>query len=313
MGRSLEDHTRDFLDLACLTHFPDCSLCVFYISSLSERCKARLPANGPKEDFAACVEWVLENNGLFFSICLSEEDISSPTPEPETSQPSPRYTEPEPQISSDQVREPATSSVLNGVLVVYESLEGSPAHTPTTEGELHLVSRSYQEEHMDIFLMDLIDWFGEVLTCAPESPASPLVLSSPESPGSPLVPSSPESPASPLVPSSSCAAMCHLQQLSLRQSVPWCRRPLLHHGSSHHQLHRGLPSWLASGLPPDSSRSGLLPPSTPPWTYVLYSFCFCPFPIACPSPTPRPPPEPPPSLLFWTAFVCRGRTVLGRG
>ncbi|KAF4105376.1 hypothetical protein G5714_013038 [Onychostoma macrolepis] len=37
MDRSLEDHTRDFFDLACLTHFPDRSLCVFYISSLSER------------------------------------------------------------------------------------------------------------------------------------------------------------------------------------------------------------------------------------------------------------------------------------
>ncbi|KAF4115831.1 hypothetical protein G5714_003320 [Onychostoma macrolepis] len=35
MDRSLEDHTRDFLDLACLTHFPDRSLCVFYISYIS--------------------------------------------------------------------------------------------------------------------------------------------------------------------------------------------------------------------------------------------------------------------------------------
>ncbi len=34
--RSLETHTRDFWDLACLTHYPDRSLCVFYISSLSE-------------------------------------------------------------------------------------------------------------------------------------------------------------------------------------------------------------------------------------------------------------------------------------
>ncbi len=56
-----------------------------------------------------------------------------------------------------------------------EGLEGSPAHTPVTEGELHRVSGSYKEKLMDIFKMDLIDWFGEVLTCAPESPASPAV------------------------------------------------------------------------------------------------------------------------------------------
>ncbi len=216
--RSLEDHTRDFLNLACLTHFPDCSLCVFYISSLSERCKARLPANGPKEDFAAFVEWVLENNGSPLTICPSEEDISSPTHVPETSQLSSRCTEslpeptadgepeatatepiiatePEPQASSDQVREQATLSVPKGVLVVIKGLEGSPAHSPATEGELQLVFGNHIEE--------LIDWFGEVLPSAPKSPVSPLVPSSPESPVSSLVPSSPESPASPLVPPSS--------------------------------------------------------------------------------------------------------------
>ncbi|KAI2659446.1 Histone-lysine N-methyltransferase set-2 [Labeo rohita] len=53
---SLEDHARDFLDLACLTHFLDHSCCVFYYTSLSEWCKARLPANGLKEDFSPFVE-----------------------------------------------------------------------------------------------------------------------------------------------------------------------------------------------------------------------------------------------------------------
>ncbi len=81
---SLETHTRDFLELVCLTHYPDCSLCVFYISSLSEWSKACLPGSGPRDNFAACVEWVLENNGLYFSICPADEDIFSPTPKPET-------------------------------------------------------------------------------------------------------------------------------------------------------------------------------------------------------------------------------------
>ncbi|XP_058649111.1 proteoglycan 4-like [Onychostoma macrolepis] len=212
LDRLLEDHTRDFLDLACLTHFPDHLLCVFYIISLSEQCKARLPANGPKEDFAACVEWVLMNNESAFTVGPVEDDITTgPTPPlPETSQPSPRSTEilpeptadgePEPAAieplpSSDQVREPATSSVAEGVLVELEGLEGSPAHTPTTEGVLQLISGKYEEELREIFQTDLIDWWGEVQTCVPESPVSLLVPSSPES-------SVPESPVSPLVPSS---------------------------------------------------------------------------------------------------------------
>ncbi len=50
-----------------LTHYPDrFALCV-YISNLSEWSKARLPGSGPRDNFAACVEWVLENNGLYFS------------------------------------------------------------------------------------------------------------------------------------------------------------------------------------------------------------------------------------------------------
>ncbi|XP_073693903.1 thyrotropin-releasing hormone-degrading ectoenzyme-like [Garra rufa] len=157
--RSLEDHTRDFLDLACLTHFPDRSLSVFYHASLSEPCKARLPANGPREDFAAFVEWALESNGLYFSVCPVQEDLSSPTPDPEPSQlSSPRSTEHkpeptaaaqpkpvaikaprsaaikatediiapeiEPDDATDQVCEPATLCNTVGVLVEIEGLEG---------------------------------------------------------------------------------------------------------------------------------------------------------------------------------------------
>ncbi len=39
---SLESYTRDFLELAFQTHYPDRSLCMFYISSLSEWSKALL-------------------------------------------------------------------------------------------------------------------------------------------------------------------------------------------------------------------------------------------------------------------------------
>ncbi|ROJ62551.1 hypothetical protein DPX16_21537 [Anabarilius grahami] len=88
--RSLESHTRDFLELACLTHFPNCSLCVFYISSLSKRSRARLPGSGPRKDFAAFVEWVLVSNNSPFTVSPAEDDFAtSPTPLAEASQPPP--------------------------------------------------------------------------------------------------------------------------------------------------------------------------------------------------------------------------------
>lgn len=43
--RSLKDHTSDFIDLACLNHYPDYSLWLFYYTSLNEQSKARLPVN----------------------------------------------------------------------------------------------------------------------------------------------------------------------------------------------------------------------------------------------------------------------------
>ncbi|XP_016124666.1 uncharacterized protein [Sinocyclocheilus grahami] len=268
---SLEDHTRDFVDLACLTHFPDCSLCIFYHTSLSERCKARLPTNGPKEDFAAFVEWVLERNGLCLSVCPAEEDISSPTHEPETSQPSSRCTEqmpeptadgepeptatepivapePEPLELSDQVREPATSPVPKGVLVEIEGLQGSPAHTPAAEGELQLVTGPHYEELMDCFKVDLIDWFGEALASSPTSPLVPSSSCPPVSPPSlPLLP-----PLKELVSSSAPSPLVPVSPSAHPQSAPSGR------SDSPRDLQSPAPPWREDSLP--------LPPASEPWT-----------------------------------------------
>lgn len=51
-----------FLDLACLTHFPDRALCLFFQTSLNEQIKACLPGDSPQGTFAEFVEWVLANN-----------------------------------------------------------------------------------------------------------------------------------------------------------------------------------------------------------------------------------------------------------
>lgn len=87
----LEDHTWDFIHLVCLTHYPYCPLCVFYHTSLRRRSKAHLSVDGPKEDSAAFVEWVLENNNSPFTISPAEDDFTtSPTPSPpETYHPPP--------------------------------------------------------------------------------------------------------------------------------------------------------------------------------------------------------------------------------
>lgn len=66
------------------TYYPDNR--VFYHTSLSERSKACIPVDGPKEDVAAFMEWVLVNSDSLFTISLAE-DHTSPTPYPETSQP----------------------------------------------------------------------------------------------------------------------------------------------------------------------------------------------------------------------------------
>lgn len=120
--RSHDDHTSDFLDLACLTYYP------------------ALPMDSPQGSFAANVELVLVQNDSLFTIFLGDEANASPTLDPERSQPSttaitdqqpepgteplpestsePNFvSEPEPSRKSDQVQELATPSVPVGVLM----------------------------------------------------------------------------------------------------------------------------------------------------------------------------------------------------
>lgn len=74
--RFLEYHMRDFLNLACITHYPN------------EQSKACLSMEGPQGGFVAYVEWVLVQCGSPFTVCLADEDNTSPTLNPEPSLPS---------------------------------------------------------------------------------------------------------------------------------------------------------------------------------------------------------------------------------
>ncbi len=61
--RSLEDHTRLFLCVANATSYPDDVLCTFYDASLNTASRALSSEDGPREDFAAFVEWTLASRG----------------------------------------------------------------------------------------------------------------------------------------------------------------------------------------------------------------------------------------------------------
>ncbi|KAL0185799.1 hypothetical protein M9458_017469, partial [Cirrhinus mrigala] len=112
---------------------------------------------------AAFVEWVLVSCQSPLTVDFVD-DGTSPTPDIEPSQPSPRFTEHEPEptadgepepsatdesspngatvlrnapepepITSDQLREPATSHTMMEVTVEREGAEESPAHSTIAE------------------------------------------------------------------------------------------------------------------------------------------------------------------------------------
>ncbi|ROJ08797.1 hypothetical protein DPX16_3107 [Anabarilius grahami] len=311
--RSLEQHTSDFLQLACLTHFPDRSLCIYYRTGLSERSKARIPAGGPTEDFAAYVEWVLVNNHSQFTIGPAEDDTST-TPHPETNHPPSTTctmekreptadrgdrpagtieTEPEERTEgvvapgceplgvSDQVREPVTSCAVEGVLVEFEGWEESPDHNNTTVDGIVITTETF---------LDLLDVFEEV--------NSPCLVS-------PLVPSSSELFVSPLVPSSSELSV---PLLVLSSPVFPPNLPL----PPPQTISSSLPPLVPFSLSSTPSRKRMDPtrcfrPPVSPWTEVLlapppaFESNTPPRPVdASPSPWLLPPSAPPDTLSLKT-------------
>ncbi|ROL51854.1 hypothetical protein DPX16_19373 [Anabarilius grahami] len=285
-------------------------LCVFYFSGLSKRSRAHLPGSGPRKDFAAFVEWVLVNNNSPFTICPAEEDFAtSPTPLPETNQsppasdttemlfeptvdcgdrppardePIPRIRtesfialEPGPLTVSDQVREPATPFVAEGVIVELKGWEESPAHTTTAVDVSLLSSGHYLEELKDLFEAGLIDFFGEVIPNSPLSPAPPV---SPESPVSPA-PVSPVSlvfpdflPSLPLPPPRPTSSSAPPSLLSFSPSSSLCQMltVFIPSAPSHTEGPLSPPQDSVPPAPPRTVDTPvppwLLPPSAPPDT-----------------------------------------------
>ncbi|KAL0150683.1 hypothetical protein M9458_053987 [Cirrhinus mrigala] len=265
-NRSLVDHTRDFVHLVPLTHYPDSCLCTFYRAGLNIATKAQLIAD-------------------YIESSLTAEDDTSPTQDPEPSQPASRHaefepeptaddepepratepkiaTEPEP-YTSDQVREPATATVTGECNMEQVRAMESPAHC-TIAGENNSG--------------DLIDFFTEISTCH----VIPACMESP--PTLPLLPMS-TSVCSPLSPDSPSA---HPQSSTWAVGSPRvCQLP------------------SASGLEDPSSP----PPASESRTPPRPSDPAAPPRLSAPSSPSSPigPPAPPGSLVFsappWSVVV----------
>ncbi len=53
--RSLKDHTKDFVFLANLTHYPDSCLCSFYQAGLNTATRAGTPPRSPRSEHLLCL------------------------------------------------------------------------------------------------------------------------------------------------------------------------------------------------------------------------------------------------------------------
>ncbi|KAI2657512.1 Opioid growth factor receptor [Labeo rohita] len=242
-NRSLVDHTRDFVHLVPLTHFPDSSLCTFYRAGLNIATKAQLSGEGPRESFADYMEWVL----VSCRSSLTAEDDTSPTQDPEPSQPAPRHAEFEPEPTADDEPEPrATELKIATEPEPYTSDQckmervramESPAHCTTAGGELDdnsgdLIDFSTEDlednsgdlidfstEDLENNSGDLIDFFTEVSTClvmpaCMESPPTLPLLPMSTSVCSPLSPDSPSAHPQPTTCAVGAPRVCQLPSAS---------------------------------------------------------------------------------------------------
>ncbi|KAI2662997.1 Opioid growth factor receptor [Labeo rohita] len=296
--RSLEDHTRDYIFLAEHSHFPDSSLCTFYRAGLNTTTKGLLSGEGPQESLPDYIEWVLASCGSSWTIDFVKEDVS-PTPDPEPSQPSPRHaehepeptaddepeprateqriaTEPEP-YTSDQVREPATTTATVECCVEQERAMESPAHCTTAGGELELNSGDlidFFTEVLETNSEDLIDFSTEIPTCHEisvdmEFPPTPPLRSV-------WPPLSPDSPSAHPQPTTCAVGSPRVCQLS---SASWLEDPSAPPPASESRTpprpsdpaappRLSAPSSPPSPVGPPAPPGSLVPPA-PPWSVVV--------------------------------------------
>ncbi|KAI2659589.1 Accumulation-associated protein [Labeo rohita] len=192
-NRSLVDHTRDFVHLVPLTHYPDSSLCTFYRAGLNIATKAQLSGEGPQESFADYMEWVL----VSCRPSLTAEDDTSPTQDPEPSQPAPRHAEFEPEPTADDEPEPrATELKIATEPEPYASDQVRELATSTVTGECNMEQVRAMESPAHCTTAPLLGKYLPVTLCLP--------VWNPHPPSLPLLPMS-KSVCAPLSPDSPSA------------------------------------------------------------------------------------------------------------
>ncbi|KAL0199671.1 hypothetical protein M9458_002858, partial [Cirrhinus mrigala] len=162
-NRSLKDHTKDFVFLAPVTHYPDGSLCSFCRTGLNPTTRAQLSGDEyiERDDTSRTPD--PEPSQTTLQLAEPEpEPTADGEPEPRATEPSPTgataqeiATEPEPS-ESYQVREPATEPATVDVPVGCEGAKDSTAHCTTAEGEQCL---DLGQLHME---QDLIDFTEDI-------------------------------------------------------------------------------------------------------------------------------------------------------
>ncbi|KAI2660342.1 RNA-directed DNA polymerase from mobile element jockey [Labeo rohita] len=270
-NRSLEDHTRDFVHLVPHTHYPDSCLCTFY-------------------------RWVLASCGSSWTVDIVEKDVS-PTQDPEPSQPSPRHaeyepeptadeepepraTEPEPD-TSDQVREPDTTSAKVECCVEQERAMESPAHCTTAGGELEQNSGDLIDFSMEVLENDsgdLIDFFSEVSICSDlpvcmEFPPTLPLLPMSTYVCSPLSPDSPSAHPQPTTCAVGSPRVCQLPSASGLED-PSAPPPASESRTPPRPSDPAAPPRLSASSSPPSpvgppAPPGSLVPPAPPWSVVV--------------------------------------------
>ncbi|KAL0154071.1 hypothetical protein M9458_050624, partial [Cirrhinus mrigala] len=272
--RSLEDHTTDFVFLTNYTHYPDNCLCSFYFAGLNTTTRAQLSGDGPRESFAAYVEWVLVSCNSSLTVDFADDD-TSPTLDPEPGQPSPQFAEHEPEptvdrepepsvteepspkgakelritpepepVTSNQVREPATMHTREEVTVECKDANEGPAHCTSAEGEQYLdLGLIFLEQDLINFSEDVYEDMPALLPpsklpdCLDFPPTLPLSIVSAASVLPPLSPGSPSAHPQPTI--------------SVVGSLQVCQSPSV--------------SWLEDpSSPPPASESQTLPRSSDP-------------------------------------------------
>ncbi|KAL0179776.1 hypothetical protein M9458_025218 [Cirrhinus mrigala] len=293
--RSLEDHTRDYIFLAEHSHFPDSSLCTFYRAGLNTTTKALLSGEGPQESLPDYIEWVLASCGSSWTVDIVEKDVS-PTQDPEPSQPAPQHadyepeptaddepearateskiaTEPEPYMS-DQVREPATTTVTGECKMEQVRAMESPAHCTTAGGKLEENSGDLIDFSMEVLENDsgdLIDFFTEISICQ----VMPACMESPPT----LPPSSAYVNICLLTASSTCAVgsprVCQLPSASGLED-PSSPPPASESRTPPRPSDPAAPPRLSAPSSPSSPVGPPAPPGSlvfpaPPWSVVIPS------------------------------------------